>query len=94
MMATTTIDPEPVQALHDVVREIRDRAAELDRQLDELLAHLRARALGAAGDLAEHLVDDVMRWSEALDAGARMLDVIGMATASAAATEGAHPGAA
>jgi hypothetical protein len=68
---------------------MRDRAAELDQRLDELLAHLRAQALGAAGELAEELVDDAMRWSEALDAGARMLDVIGMA-ASAAATEGAH----
>jgi len=92
-MRATTIDPEPVKALQDSVREIRDRAAELDQQLDELLAHLRAQALGAAGDLAENLVDDVMRWSEALDAGARMLDAIGMATV-AAATEDAHHGAA
>ena len=93
-MRATTIDPEPVKALQDAVREIRDRAADLDQQLDELLAHLRAQALGAAGDLAENLVDDVMRWSEALDAGARMLDAIGMATVGAAATEDAHHGAA
>ena len=82
-MRATIIDSEPVQALQDVVREIRDRATELDQQLEELLAHLRTRSLGAAGGLAENLVDDAMRWSEALDAGARMLDEI---SASSSAT--------
>lgn len=78
---TATIDVEPVHALLDAVREIRDRAADLDQQLDELCRHLRDRALSDAGDLAEDL-DDKMRWADALETGARMLDAIGMAAAA------------
>lgn len=84
MTATTiTIDVEPVRALQDAVSEIRDRAAELDQQLDELCRRLRDNTRDA-GDLAEDLVDEAMRWADAIEAGARMLDQISVAAAQAA----------
>ena len=93
-MTATTIDVEPVRALQDAVSEIRDRAAELDQQLDELCRRLHDDTLGNAGDLAEDLVDEAMRWADALEAGARMLDAISVAAANAtAAGEPAHSAA-
>jgi hypothetical protein len=62
-MRATNIDVEPLEALQIAVSEIRDRAAELDQQLEDLCRHVRRDQLANAGELAEDLVDEVMRWA-------------------------------